>query len=270
MTMGRRGELSIGDSTSRKRKGGESLERSGGATISTDSTPLDSRGAFEFDSPSCRSIKRDAVFCETNTTLPTQPFCNDREQSSIFFLCSDISCQPLKYLLDDDETESTTQVASSTSNMGNASSIFERKIDTTVESPSSVFGLPARDPNNIHFWQRSLAWDDQWSSDDEQECERQVVSSEDVHHKLQLPLMQVKAEKRNGGACSTVHSLKPLHPRSKIRRFSRRKKHCDAALDTKDRDTSAEIYWEERIDESVDLAQLASKLTISCQNIHKV
>jgi hypothetical protein len=248
----------------RKRKGGDFIERTGGIATSSTSTlpyvPLSE--SLDFDLPSRRSVKREFFTRQS----PRRTWSGDRAHSNVFFLCPDITCQPLHCLVGDDEVDATMLPSSPPTFGLKKSDIFQGGREISDPSPTSIVNRADRDPNNVFFWRRSMAWDDSWSSDDDEESEGRFIPRTILREQLKVPELQqgVKAKQSSNEPTSQIG--RP--PRPQIRR-PRRWSHRDSRVPTMNnfctpqtQRSTSEMYWEEKIADDIDWENIA-KLSIS-------
>jgi hypothetical protein len=243
----------------RKRKGGDFIERSGGILISSSTlASLPVGKSLDIDLPSRRSIKRDL---HTEQSL-RRTFNADLGRSDMFFLCPDVTCQPLHCLVGDDDIGSTMPQSSPPRFLSQKIDIFQ----VAQESPTSILNGANREPSSVHFWRRSMAWDDSWSSDEDEGSEGRGLPQSVIREKLRVPEMQqVMAARHTPAETRLSKSRSPRPPIRRIRRLSNRDP-ADTALDIfrgpKTQKSTSEIYWEEKLEDAFDLERMA-KLSLS-------
>ncbi len=235
----------------RKRKGGDFIERSGGIAVSTSTlSSVPTTESLDFDLPSCRSIKRDFLTRQSPRSLSAEP-----TQRNIFFLCPDITCQPLHCLVGDDEGDTTAP------KLG----IFQTDRESTELSPTSILSASDRDPNSVFFWRRSMAWQDSWTSDDDDESEGHIPSHSRsiLREQLNVPDMQ----HQDVATAKQIHKETTSPDSRPPRPFVRRPRcfgyHNNNGVSPteifsvpKTQKSTSEIYWEEQLSD-FDLEKFA-------------
>jgi hypothetical protein len=250
----------------RKRKGGDFIERTGGIAVSTTTlSSVPTAESLDFDLPSRRSIKRDFFTRQSPRTWSAEP-----TKNNIFFLCPDIACQPLHCLVGDDEGDTTAPTSQPPRFGLQKPGIFQADRESTELSPTSILSdSRGRDPNSVFFWRRSMAWQDSWTSDDDDESEGRYSHSQSIlRENLSVPVMQ----HQDLATAQQIH-LETSSPDSRPPRPNVRRPRClvypnhgVSAIDIsgipRTQKSTSEIYWEEQVSDSLDLEKLA-KLSLS-------
>jgi hypothetical protein len=125
---------------------------------------------------------------------------------------------------------------------------------------------------DIYFWQRSRAWSEEWSEDDEIDEGTIRNTQEAARNHLTVPDLSSSAPRREGFLSTTGSTIHEKSTAPSLRCTSRSRKRIfqhrrTVSLDifgktSPTKNNTAEIFWEEKILDADDLEALASRLCI--------